>query len=305
MLGGPGWSADTVSWFLGSSFFCTPCGAVPKKDDPYGRIIHNYSHKIDGISLNDCLVDNSTEYISFKSRVELLDPITWYIKLDLKDGYRQFAVHPSEWRTQVYTLGPSEHYIDIAMPFGKANSSKLFCRWASLWFESCITRFNQTHHTEAALGSYVDDAFGGTTTRQTATELIHFITKAGDTMATVVNTSRTEGPATAMVILGLHYCSQTKICKLDPAKVIKYSHRLRSMLRAGHTTSKDLERLTGNLEFAAWVEPFGRPLLSFISREITPNRPRRLIILPYFTRVAMRILLRLLQHNRGLRYAYP
>ena len=76
MLGGPGWSADTVSRFLGSSFFCTPCGAVPKKDDPYGRIIHNYSHKIDGISLNDCLVDNSTEYISFKGRVELLDPIT-------------------------------------------------------------------------------------------------------------------------------------------------------------------------------------------------------------------------------------
>ena len=75
MLGGPGWSADTVSQFLGSPFICTPCGAVPKKDDPYGRIIHNYSHKIDGISLNDCLVDNSTEYISFRARVELLDPL--------------------------------------------------------------------------------------------------------------------------------------------------------------------------------------------------------------------------------------
>ena len=107
-----------------------------------------------------------------------------------------------------------------------------------------------------------------------------------------------------MVILGLHYCSQKKICKLDPAKVIKYADRLRSMLRAGHTTSKDLERLIGNLEFAAWVEPFGRPLLSFISREITPNQPRRRVFLPYFTRVAMRIWLRLLQRNRGLRYAY-
>ena len=96
------------------------------------------------------------------------------------------------------------------MPFGKANSSKLFCRWASLWFESCITHFNLTHQTVAALGSYVDDAFGGATTRQTATELIHFITRAGNTMATVVNISKTEGPATAMVILGLHYCSQTK-----------------------------------------------------------------------------------------------
>ena len=34
------------------------------------------------------------------------------------------AVHPSEWRTPVYTLGPAEHDIDIAMPFGKANSPK-------------------------------------------------------------------------------------------------------------------------------------------------------------------------------------
>ena len=70
-------------------------------------------------------------------------------------------------------------------------------------------------------------------------------------MATVVNTAKTEGPATAMVILGLHYCSQNKICKLDPAKVVKYSDTLRSIVARRHTTSKDLERLTGNLEFAA------------------------------------------------------
>ena len=123
-------------------------------------------------------------------------------------------------------------------------------------------------------------------------------------MATVVNTAKTEGPATAMVILGLHYCSQEKVCKLDPAKVAKYSERLRAMLRTGHTTSKDLERVTGNLEFAAWVEPFGRPLLSFISQEITPNQPRRRVTLPYFTRVAMQIWLCLLQRNRGLCYTY-
>ena len=62
----------------------------------------------------------------------VLQGIKWYIKLDLKDGYRQLPVHPSEWRTQVYALDRSEHYIDLAMPFGKANSSKIFCRWASL-----------------------------------------------------------------------------------------------------------------------------------------------------------------------------
>ena len=80
---------------------------------------------------------------------------------------------------------------------------------------------------------------------------MQFITQAGDVMAAIVNASKSEGPATAMVILGLHYCSRVKVCKLDPAKVLKYSDRLRLMLQAGHASSKDLERIVGNLEFAA------------------------------------------------------
>ena len=251
MLGGPGWSADTVSEFLGSTFFYTPCGAVPKKGDPYGRIIHNYSHEFNGKSLNDSLIDNSTEYISFKGRVQLLRTVKFYIKLDLKDGYRQLAVHPSEWRTQVYALGPDEHFIDIAMPFGKSNSSKLFCRWASLWFESCIIRFNKIHGSSAVLGSYVDDGFGGATSQQLAAKLIVFVTQSGAKLGAVVNMLKTEGPAPALVILGLHYCAQSAVCSLDPVKVARYTGRLNALLAAGRATSKELERIVGNLQFAA------------------------------------------------------
>ena len=49
----------------------------------------------------------------------------------MKNGYRQLGVHPSEWYTQVYSLGKNEFYIDLNMPFGKANSSKVFCRWTT------------------------------------------------------------------------------------------------------------------------------------------------------------------------------
>ena len=110
----------------------TPCGAVPKGDNPYGRIVHNYSHKFDGLSLNDALVDNSVSYISFKERARLLAQVLWYFKMDLENGYRQVPVAPIDWHTQVYSLGPAEYYIDLAMPFGKANSSKHFCAWTDL-----------------------------------------------------------------------------------------------------------------------------------------------------------------------------
>ena len=135
-------------------------------------------------------------------------------------------------------LIPAEHYIDIAMPFGKANSSKLFCRWASLWFKSCIPQFNQQFTTTDTLGSYVDDAFGGATSRAVATRLIDYISAAGSSMATIVNTIKPKAPppATSMVILGLKNCSLTKVCSLDPAKITKYSGRISQLLNVGHAT---------------------------------------------------------------------
>ena len=83
-----------VRWFLRKDFYITPCGAVPKGEDPHGRIVHNYSHQFDGVSLNDALLDNSVSYISFKDRAHLLAQVTWYFKVDLENGYRQVPVAP-------------------------------------------------------------------------------------------------------------------------------------------------------------------------------------------------------------------
>ena len=124
MLGGPGWTRQTVHDFLESDFYVVPCGAVPKGTDPHGRIIHDYSFAPENTrSLNESLLENSVQYITFKQRVAALSKYAWYFAVDLKNGYRQFPVHPTDWHTQVYSLGQNEHYIDVCMPFGKANSS--------------------------------------------------------------------------------------------------------------------------------------------------------------------------------------
>ena len=44
MIGGRGWTAEGVRRFLGRSFYMIPYGAVAKTEDPFGRIIHDYSH---------------------------------------------------------------------------------------------------------------------------------------------------------------------------------------------------------------------------------------------------------------------
>ena len=129
MVGGWGQSQETVRQFLGRSFYTIPCGAVPKNQDPCGRIIHDYSSpSAKENSVNSALINTSVKYISFLERARQLSKTDQFIKVDLKNGYRQLGVHPSEQFTQVYSLGKNEFYIDLNMPFGKANSSKIFCR---------------------------------------------------------------------------------------------------------------------------------------------------------------------------------
>ena len=190
------------------------------------------------------------------------------------------------------------------MPFGKANSSKIFCRWASLWFTSCLSNFNKRYGARAVLSSYVDDAFGGDKAYSTAQALIRFITQAGKRHGTLVNVTKTRGPAIAMVILGLLYHSRRKICSLDPAKVAKYSACISQMLKQSRITSKDLERMVGRLEFAAWVEPFGRPLLTFLSAYITPAFPHVTLPLTKMMIVCLQVWRLLLTRNRGLHFLF-
>ena len=150
----------------------------------------------------------------------------------------------------------------------------------------------------------MDDAFGGARSEKTATKLVDYITEMGSRHLAVVNTAKTEGPATALVILGLLYCSQTRVCSLDPTKVTRYAARLGVLLKARQASSKDLERIVGNLQFAAWVEPFGRPLLSLIALEIVPEEPRKVVRLSPMVRVAMRVWVQMLLRNRGLPFGY-
>ena len=97
MPGGVGQTKNTVEEFLGRPFYTIPCGAVPKNGDPLGRIIHDYSWpSAKHNSVNSALLNTSVEYISFKERARQLSKVDWFIKVDLKNGYRQLGVHPSE-----------------------------------------------------------------------------------------------------------------------------------------------------------------------------------------------------------------
>ena len=70
------------------------------------------------------------------------------------------------------------------------------------------------------------------------------------------------------------------------------------------TTSKALEQFVGNLGYAACVEPFRRPLLTFLAHQIKNDDPNAVITISPLMKAALRIWFAMLRCNRGLPYAY-
>ena len=154
------------------------------------------------------------------------------------------------------------------------------------------------------LGSYVDDAFGGAQTRAQAKLVIDTLILIGHLTATIVNPEKTRGPATSLVILGLLYCSVSRTCRLGEDKQAKYLARIAAMVASTSTTSKELEKLVGNLGFAAWVEPFGRPLLSCLYAAVVRDDPSAKVPITHLLRSALGVWFRIISRNRGLQYRF-
>ena len=139
------------------------------------------------------------------------------------------------------------------------------------------------------LGSYVDDAFGGANSRERALLTMNTLTIIGKATGAEFNLDKSEGPARELVVIGLCYSSIRQTCRLGVDKREKYIGRIVQALTHKEVTSAFLSKLAGNLSFAAWVEPFCRPLLSSVFMLIVPDEPSTTIALPPFTRRALQI----------------
>ena len=148
------------------------------------------------------VIYNSTAQVA-----AILDGVQWFIKADLASGYRQFGTHPVDWRFQVYCNRPNEHYIDIACPFGKTNSSLEFCPPVALFARSAAIRYSEQFKVPApSIGTHVDDIFGGFIIGDSRERAMHFrqwLCEVGRSLTVMfnINESKTPMPAKKQVRL--------------------------------------------------------------------------------------------------------
>ena len=127
--------------------------------------------------------------------------------------------------------------------------------------------------------SYVDDFFGGPVRSKKGLEADEINAKmafdcliaVGELTGAIMKPEKCFPPARKMEIIGFLYDAVLRYCRLSEKKCVKYISRIDDVLSVTYVQQKKLEKLVGNLTYAAWVSPFGRPFLSVLSCKIVPS----------------------------------
>ena len=164
-----------------------------------------------------------------------------------------------------------------------------------LFAKSIVVRYTQTFNTRApTLGPYIDDIFGGFKQNDKYEKAVHFrefLCSKGSALIIQFNpkVEKTPMPAEVQVVLGRQYNSNTKRVNTAEKKVKKYRLRIAAMLATELTSKKEVERLHGNLNYVAEVEPFGRPFLAHLTSAITGIDDHELMKLDSLSKFSLRI----------------
>ena len=206
----------------------------------------------------------------------------------------------------MYCNGPDEHYIDLACPFGKTNSSLEFCPVVALFAKSMKRRYAQVYGgAEPSIGTHVDDIFGGfkkCDSYERACHFREFLCVIGSTLTIKFNKKpeKTPIPATIQVILGRRYNSTTRRINTAAKKIRKYRLRIAATLTTTIVSTKVIEKLHGCLNYVAEVEPFGRPFLAHLTMALSDAGGRETTSLSELTKLGLRIWDMILRRNKGL-----
>ena len=159
------------------------------------------------------------------------------------------------------------------------------------------------------MGTHVDDIFGGFVyppSYHRALAFRNYLCVTGKSLTVEFNMKikKTPLPATQQIILGCMWDSKLERVRTSPDKRIKYLKRIEELLGKTVTTVKSLQKIHGNLNYAAEVTPFGRPFLAPLVTPTIGKEPAEVVTVPPLAKVSLRIWARILRANRGSSFAF-
>ena len=237
----------------------SPLGIIPKRNKPgKWRLIVDLSSP-QGMSINDG-IDTDRSSLSYASVDHLAALVVstgrggFLVKADIREAYRMVPVHPQDQ----HLLGvrwESAVYIDKALPFGLRSAPKIFSAVAD-----AVQWILYNKGIQKGL-HYLDDFILVAESLQLAEKQKNILLSMFRKLNIPMEESKLEGPSTCLTFLGIEVDTVALQLRLPSDKLANLKDILCDSIQRRTMSKKDLQKLTGLLQFATKVVRPGRPFL--------------------------------------------
>ena len=238
-------------------FRVSPLGIVPKKIPNEFRLIHHLSYP-NGFSVNDGIASehSSVSYSTTDDAITLIKQAgrgSFMAKTDIKNAFRLLPIHPDDYGL----LGmkwKGLYYYDKCMPMGCSSSCLTFEKFSTAveWIAKQRLKIDHILH-------LLDDFLMAALSKELCQFYLDLFLKLCSYLGIPIAPGKTIGPATTICFAGIDSISME--ARLPLEKVEKCRTLLLGFLTRKKVTLKEIQSLTGVLNFACSVVKPGRAFL--------------------------------------------
>ena len=241
-------------------FRVSPLGVVPKKALGEYRLIHHLSFPR-GDSVNDGIAQQhaSVQYARVDDAVAMIKQLgsgCFLAKTDIKSAFRIIPINPSDYDL-LGIFWQGQYYYDRAMPMGCASS----CRTFEMFNSTAIEWVAKKHLSIRYLIHILDDyLMAAPTYHQCRIDLARFLSLC-DYLGVPMAPEKTVGPENILSFAGIELDTLRMEARLPLDKTEKCKILVSAFLRRKKVTLREIQSLTGLLNFACSVVVPGRAFL--------------------------------------------
>ena len=242
-----------------SPFMVSPLGVIPKKTPGEFRLIHHLSYP-KGSSVNDGISPefSRVHYATIADAIRHIRAVgtgCFLSKTDIKNAFRIIPVHPTDynllglkWRDQ--------YYFDKCMPMGCSSSCRTFELFSSAleWVAQNKLHINHVIH-------LLEDFFIIAASQEICQRHLNLFVDLRGHLGVPIAPEKTCGPATTLSFAGIELDTIQLEARLPTEKILKCKDLISDFLKRKKVTLKEVQSLTGLLNFAHSVILPGRAFL--------------------------------------------
>ena len=242
-----------------NNFISSPLSITEKKEQNKFRLLHNLSYPYDATSVNANIPTSasSVKFSSVNDAINALKPLrtAFLAKTDIQNAFRLIPIHPNDQNLLGFSF-KNQYYYDLCLPMGCSSSCQIFER-----FSDALLFIFKKSHPNASVIKYLDDfLFISPSFDQTLSYLSDFQSMCLQ-LGVPLAPNKTVLPTTNISFLGIQIDAVSRQLSIPQSKIDKYLAHLDQILKSKLTSKKDLQSLTGKLNFCSYILPAGRAFL--------------------------------------------